>query len=209
MQNEKGVKNINEFKLIQNNTINIYKNGINNITKENNNEKNIFQNFSQNKLKSKSKSNFISKSNTNFNFHQINKLNKKIFCYFRILEKTENVHNPSLEDVSQNKLCESPYDFLKSTIYIDQPNKKIKIYPSNELEPIEINSDIIENKKLNKNDNKFFSFELKLKNEKILEFLFSFYEEYKMVIDNIGSFIKDKKESLYEIFNFRKFEYPK
>jgi len=208
LQNEKGVKNINEFKLIQNNTINIYKNGINNIPKENNNAKNIFENFSQ-KLKSKTKSNFISKSNTNFNFHQINTLNKKIFCYFRILEKTENVYNPSLENVSQKNLCESPYNFLKSTIYIDQPYKKIKIYPSNELEPIEINSDIIENKKLNKNNNKFFSFELKLKNEKIFEFLFSSYEEYKMVIDNIGSFIKDKKESLYEIFNLRKFEYPK
>ena len=208
-QNEKGVKNINEFKLIQNNTINIYKNGINNIPKENNEEKNIFKNFSQNKLKSKSKSNFISKSNTNFNFHQINTINKKIFCYFRILEKTENVYNPSLENVSQKNLCKSPYNFLKSTIYVDQPNKKIKIYPSNELEPIEINSDIIENKKLNKNNNKIFSFELKLKNEKIFVFLFSSYEEYKMVIDNIGSFIKDKKESLYEIFNFRKFEYPK
>ena len=119
------------------------------------------------------------------------------------------MYNPSLENVSQKNLYKSPYNFLKSTIYVDQPNKKIKIYPSNELEPIEINSDLIENKKLNKNNNKIFSFELKLKNEKIFVFLFSSYEEYKMVIDNIGSFIKDKKESLYEIFNFRKFEYPK
>ena len=208
MQNENRMNNINEFKLIQNNTINIYKNGISNITKENN-EKNILKNFSHNKLKSKSKSNFISKSNTNLNFHQINIINKKIFCYFRIKEKTEKEDNPSLKNISQKNLCESPYNFLKSNIYIDQPNKKIKIYPSNQLEPIEINSDKIENKKLNKNDNKFFSFELLLKNEKIFEFLFTSCEEYKIANDYIGSLIKDKKESLYEFFNFRKFEYPK
>ena len=208
MQNENRMNNINEFKLIQNNTINIYKNGISNITKENN-EKNILKNFSHNKLKSKSKSNFISKCNTNLNFHQINIINKKIFCYFRIKEKTEKEDNPSLKNISQKNLCESPYNFLKSNIYIDQPNKKIKIYPSNQLEPIEINSDKIENKKLNKNDNKFFSFELLLKNEKIFEFLFTSCEEYKIANDYIGSLIKDKKESLYEFFNFRKFEYPK
>ena len=208
MQNENRMNNINEFKLIQNNTINIYKNGISNITKENN-EKNILKNFSHNKLKSKSKSNFISKSNTNLNFHQINIINKKIFCYFRIKEKTEKEDNPSLKNISQKNLCESPYNFLKSNIYIDQPNKKIKIYPSNQLEPIEINSDKIENKKLNKNDNKFFSFELLLKNEKIFEFLFTSCEEYKIANDYIGSLIKNKKESLYEFFNFRKFEYPK
>ena len=208
MQNENRMSNINEFKLIQNNTINIYKNGISNITKENN-EKNVLKNFSHNKLKSKSKSNFISKCNTNLNFHQINIINKKIFCYFRIKEKTEKEDNPSLKNISQKNLCESPYNFLKSNIYIDQPNKKIKIYPSNQLEPIEINSDKIENKKLNKNDNKFFSFELLLKNEKIFEFLFTSCEEYKIANDYIGSLIKDKKESLYEFFNFRKFEYPK
>ena len=208
MQNENRMNNINEFKLIQNNTINIYKNGISNITKENN-EKNVLKNFSHNKLKSKSKSNFISKSNTNLNFHQINIINKKIFCYFRIKEKTEKEDNPSLKNISQKNLCESPYNFLKSNIYIDQPNKKIKIYPSNQLEPIEINSDKIENKKLNKNDNKFFSFELLLKNEKIFEFLFTSCEEYKIANDYIGSLIKDKKESLYKFFNFRKFEYPK
>ena len=208
MQSENRMNNINEFKLIQNNTINIYKNGISNITKENN-EKNILKNFSHNKLKSKSKSNFISKSNTNLNFHQINIINKKIFCYFRIKEKTEKEDNPSLKNISQKNLCESPYNFLKSNIYLDQPNKKIKIYPSNQLEPIEINSDKIENKKLNKNDNKFFSFELLLKNEKIFEFLFTSCEEYKIANDYIGSLIKDKKESLYEFFNFRKFEYPK
>ena len=208
MQNENRMNNINEFKLIQNNTINIYKNGISNITKENN-EKNILKNFSHNKLKSKSKSNFISKSNTNLNFHQINIINKKIFCYFRIKEKTEKEDNPSLKNISQKNLCESPYNFLKSNIYIDQPNKKIKIYPSNQLEPIEINSDKIENKKLNKIDKKFFSFELLLKNEKIFEFLFTSCEEYKIANDYIGSLIKNKKESLYEFFNFRKFEYPK
>ena len=208
MQNENRMNNINEFKLIQNNTINIYKNRISNITKENN-EKNILKNFSHNKLKSKSKSNFISKSNTNLNFHQINIINKKIFCYFRIKEKTEKEDNPSLKNISQKNLCESPYNFLKSNIYIDQPNKKIKIYPSNQLEPIEINSDKIENKKLNKIDNKFFSFELLLKNEKIFEFLFTSCEEYKIANDYIGSLIKNKKESLYEFFNFRKFEYPK
>ena len=208
MQNENRMNNINEFKLIQNNTINIYKNGISNITKENN-EKNILKNFSHNKLKSKSKSNFISKSNTNLNFHQINIINKKIFCYFRIKEKTEKEDNPSLKNISQKNLCESPYNFLKSNIYLDQPNKKIKIYPSNQLEPIEINSDKIENKKLNKIDNKFFSFELLLKNEKIFEFLFTSCEEYKIANDYIGSLIKNKKESLYEFFNFRKFEYPK
>ena len=208
MQNENRMNNINEFKLIQNNTINIYKNGISNITKENN-EKNILKNFSHNKLKSKSKSNFISKCNTNLNFHQINIINKKIFCYFRIKEKTEKEDNPSLKNISQKNLCESPYNFLKSNIYIDQPNKKIKIYPSNQLEPIEINSDKIENKKLNKNDNKFFSFELLLKNEKIFEFLFTSCEEYKIANDYIVLLIKDKKESLYEFFNFRKFEYPK
>ena len=208
MQNENRMNNINEFKLIQNNTINIYKNGISNITKENN-EKNILKNFSHNKLKSKSKSNFISKCNTNLNFHQINIINKKIFCYFRIKEKTEKEDNPSLKNISQKNLCESPYNFLKSNIYIDQPNKKIKIYPSNQLEPIEINSDKIENKKLNKIDNKFFSFELLLKNEKIFEFLFTSCEEYKIANDYIVLLIKDKKESLYEFFNFRKFEYPK
>ena len=61
---------------------NIYKNGISNITKEN--------------------TNFISKSNTNLNFHQINIINKKIFCYFRIKEKTEKEDSPSLNQKTES-----------------------------------------------------------------------------------------------------------
>lgn len=57
--------------------------------------------------------------------------------------------------------------------------------------------------------NQKFSFELILKEEKIIEFLFTSYEEYRTVNNNIRELIKDKKESLYNLFNITKFEYPK
>ena len=35
------------------------------------------------------------------------------------------------------------------------------------------------------------------------------YDEFKFINDNIRTIIKDKKEKLYEMFNIKKFEYPK
>ena len=259
-QNENKENNVKEFKLIQNNTINIFKNGRENFSNDNK-ENNLFQSFSQNKFKSKSKSNFVSKSNTYINLDNINFINKKIFCYFRLFNKDNKELkelNPLKEDISLINLCQFPFNFIKSTIYIDKPNKKIIIFPSNQLEPIEVQSDKIENKKINvlinqiisiykdyknfkannknkddinlyvkkirkqklynniKDDdikkccnNKLFSFELILKEEKILEFVFTSYEEYEIVNDNISSLMKDKMESLYEIFRVKKFDYPK
>jgi hypothetical protein len=57
--------------------------------------------------------------------------------------------------------------------------------------------------------NQEFSFELILKKELIIEFLFTCYEEYKTVSDNIKKLIKDKKGTLYKLFHIKKFEYPK
>ena len=59
-------------------------------------------------------------------------------------------------------------------------------------------------------NNKFFSFELILYNEKILEFLFTSYEEFQVINDKISALIQDKKdECFYEMFNINKFKYPK
>ena len=57
--------------------------------------------------------------------------------------------------------------------------------------------------------NQKFSVELILINEQIFEFLFMSYDEFKFINDNIRTIIKDKKEKLYEMFNIKKFEYPK
>ena len=258
-KNSNKMNNINELKLIQNNTINIYKNESekNNKIKK---ESKMYQSFSPKINKKKNIINFISKNNININLEQTNSKNEKIFCYFRILTKNkkEKEFNPLLEDVSLLNKCQFPYNFIKSTINIDKFHKKIKIFPSNQIEPIEINGDKIDNyqintfmnkilsvytsyknfkiengdkddinlfiKKIRKNNsfndmsdenikkccfNQKFSLELILTNKIITEFLFSSYEEYRNVKNNIKSLIKDKKETLYEIFNINKFEYPK
>ena len=57
--------------------------------------------------------------------------------------------------------------------------------------------------------NQEFSFVLILKKEITIEFLFTRYEEYKIMIDDIRNLIKDKKDTLYEFFHIKKFEYPK
>ena len=142
--------------------------------------------------------------------------------------------NPLKEDISMINIVQSPYYFIKSTICINNSNKLIKIFSSNQLEPIEIKSDKIKMKKnnplieriislyngyknfkkINNNgdnidlyikkikkekqyddikdedikkicNNKFFSFELILYNEKILEFLFTSYEEFQVINDKI------------------------
>ena len=261
-QNINKMNNINEYKLIQNNTINIYKSDIDNISKNNKNmkENNFFQSFSLNKHKSKRKTHFLYKSNPDIKFEQINILNQKIFCYFRLIkkDKKEKEYNSILDDLSLLNFGNSPYNFIKSTIYIDKHYKKIKIFPSNQLEPIEIKSDKIENyiihpnikkiisiyndyqtfkeKNNNKDDiklfiqkmrknksyndmndedikkccfNQKFSFELILKNGINMGILLNSYEDFKNMTDNICTLIKDKKETLYELFNINKFEYPK
>ena len=258
--------NLNEFKLIQNNTINIYKNGIENYSLYNkhNNQINFGQNLQPNKHKAKSKTNFMTKTNKNLKSEYINLnifTNKKIFCYFRIFNNNKMMKecNPLTENISVINLCHSPYYFIKSNMYIDKPNKKIKIFPSNQIEPIEITSDKIKNKKINslidqiiriyngyqtfkktcnsgdiidlyikklKKDklfgnikdedikkicnNKFFCFELLLYNEKIIELLFTSYEEFQVANENICALIQNKKdEYFHEMFNIKKFEYPK
>ena len=265
-ENINKTNNINEFKLIQNNTINIYKNRIENYSLYNkdNKEINIFQNLPLNKNKARSKSNFMAKNNANLKFKYINLddyINKKIFCYFRIFKNDQIMKefNPLKEDLSMINIVQSPYCFIKSTICINNSNKLIKIFSSNQLEPIEIKSDKIKMKKnnplieriisiyngyknfkkINNNGdnidlyikkikkekqyddikdedikkicgNKFFPFEMILYNEKILEFLFTSYEEFQVINDKISALIQDKKdECFYEMFNINKFQYPK
>ena len=245
IKNKNKMNNINELKLTQNNDENKFLSGL-----------------SYHKKYSKSKNDLTlnTKSNTNMKFEGLNLMNNKQFCYFRILYKNKRniIYNPLLENTSLSYICQSPFNFIKSTIYIDKLGKKIKIYPSNQIEPIEIKSENIDTCKINsfmsqiisvykdykyfkennnnKDDinlyikkirkmklyedmnngdikkcclNQKFSFELILKEEKIIEFLFTSYEEYRTVNNNIRELIKDKKESLYNLFNITKFEYPK
>ena len=236
--------NINEFKLTQNNK-----------------NKRIISGFSQNIMNSKSKKDLTTRTKTFINFEEITMSNKKIFCYFRILTNNQNnsSFNPLTENSIISNICQPPFNFIKSTLYLDTLNKKkIKIFPSIQLEPIEISSEKIENYKINSlmhqiisiykdykifklnnnnkddinsyikkirkekicenlNDeeikkccfNQKFSVELILINEQIFEFLFMSYDEFKFINDNIRTIIKDKKEKLYEMFNIKKFEYPK
>ena len=239
----KSKSDINEFKLTQNTQ-----------------EKTVISPFSLSKINSKSKRDLTSRTKKFINFEEITISNKKIFCYFRIIQKNKNdtIYNPIKESTTLINICQRPFNFIKSTLYLDILNKKIKIFPSNQLDPIEIKSEKIESYKINSlmyqiisiykdykifklnnnnkddinlfikkkrkekmfknlNDeeikkcciNQKFSSQIILINEQIFEFLFMSYEEYKFVTDNIKTIIKDKKEVLYEMFNIKKFEYPK
>ena len=242
MKNKNKISNYNNFKIFQSNR-----------------ENEFISRFSENKKKAKSKIDFFEGTNTNTKFDKINISINNINCYFRILKKNQKyiIYNP-LENLSKLNICQSPFNFTKSKIYIDTIGKNLKIFPTNQLEPIVIKSENIENynvhsymnqiieivkdykifkknndninninlyiKKLreeksykNLNDeeikkcclNQDFSFELILKKEITIEFLFTFYEEYKIVIDDIKNLIKDKKDTLYGFFHMKKFEYPK
>ena len=58
-------------------------------------------------------------------------------------------------------------------------------------------------------NNKIYSFEIVIKNSNLIELMFTSYEEYKVWNENFDSFIKLRKESLFNIFNRPKFTYPK
>ena len=56
-------------------------------------------------------------------------------------------------------------------------------------------------------DNKKFTFEIIFENKKGIELLFISYEEFKIWNDNFNTFIKNKKEMLFNVFNLQKFSY--
>ena len=161
--------NINDFKLTQNT-----------------NDKRIISGFSLNKINSKSKKDLTSRTKTFINFEEITISNKKIFCYFRIIHKNKNnsIFNPIKENTSLINICQRPFNFIKSTIYLDIVNKKIKIFPSNQLEPIEIKSEKIECYKINS----------------LMNQIISIYKDYKIFKlnnnnkDDINLFIKQIKK---------------
>ena len=242
MKNKNKTNNYINFKIFQNNM-----------------ENKFMSRFSEDKKQSKSKIDFFKRTSTNIKFDKMNISNNNIYCYFRILQKNQKyiIYNP-LENSSKLNICKSPYNFTKSKIYIDTIGKNLKIFPTNQLEPIVIKSENIENYKVHsfmnqiidivknykifkKNNNNIndinlfiknlrdeksyenindeeikkcclnqeFSFVLILKKEITIEFLFTRYEEYKIMIDDIRNLIKDKKDTLYEFFHIKKFEYPK
>ena len=222
-------------------------------------ENKFISRFSRNKKKPESKINFFKGSRANIELDKTNISNKRIYCYFRVIKKNQKyiIYNPLMENSSISNICQSPFNFIKSKIYIDNFGNHLKLFPSNQLDPIVIKSENIDNYRIpsfmnqiieivqnykifkknndNINDiniyikklreeksyknlseeeikkcclNQEFSFELILKKELIIEFLFTCYEEYKAVSDDIKNLIKDKKETLYKLFHIKKFEYP-
>ena len=255
--NENIKNNLYELKLSQNNNINLnlFKNRENNPSSNDEHNKNknnfILSGKSKEKEKIKNINNFI-----NLDLFKVNADNK-IFCYFKILSqgKSDKILNP-LKLESNSNLSQHPFNYIKSTIYFDKSEKKIKIFPSNQLDSIDIHINEIENygmnssmkqiieiykdykrfkennndkddvdffiKKIKKNnlyknmndeeikkccDNKKFTFEIIFKNKKGIELLFISYEEFKIWNDNFNTFIKNKKEMLFNVFNLQKFSY--
>lgn len=243
-----------DFKINQNSIKNLYnpkpKNVkkskiINNLLSSFTKEKNNFFNNTKNDSKSKDNRN--------------NSLFKKTFCYFRIINNNDdnkNKYNP-FENISISRLCQSPYNFIKSSLSFDQKEDMIKIFSSNQLDSINIKIDKIENSYINpemktiidifrgfrkyknlynsediniyikelkkgtstynhlkdeeiKNccNNKIFSFNLRITNNKIIEFIFCSYEEFKLWNNAICFFIKNNKEFLFNLSKISKFEYP-
>ena len=74
-------------------------------------------------------------------------LTKITFCYFREINPKKNTmkkYNP-LNNISSKELCEYPYNFIKSTISLNKNYKNIKIVPSSQLEPIDLEITSIDN----------------------------------------------------------------
>ena len=78
-------------------------------------------------------------------FEKIKILTKNTFCYYRENNKNSHKYNPLL-DISENYLCQPPYNFIPAVISLNQQLTKISICPINEiLNKIEFNSVDIEN----------------------------------------------------------------
>ena len=127
--------NVEDFNINQKNIKNLY------ISKQ----KNINNNQNSNHLKSyyNKDNNYIiidNKSNSHINF-----LYKRTFCYYRLLNHNDNNNkfNP-LENVNISQLCKSPYNYIKSTLNFDKKEDILKIFPSNQLESINIKIEKIE-----------------------------------------------------------------
>ena len=65
-------------------------------------------------------------------------LTKITFCYFREIKSYNNIKYNPLLNLSSKELCEYPYNFIKSTITLSKNYKQIKIMPSTQLEPYDI-----------------------------------------------------------------------
>ena len=105
---------------------------------------------------------------------------RKTFCYYRIFNN--NKYNP-LENISIEQLCKSPYNFIKSSLSFDKNQDMIKIFPSNQLETIELKIDSIENT--------FIDSDMKV----IIE-VFKGFKQFKNMnkSENIEKFIREVKK---------------
>ena len=106
-----------------------------NMNKKHGSLKNIIKN---NNYNIDNKDNMI---NNDFQKNIINKLiplTKITFCYFREIKSYNNIKYNPLLNLSSKELCEYPYNFIKSTITLSKNYKQIKIMPSTQLEPYDI-----------------------------------------------------------------------
>ena len=174
--------NVEDFNINQKNIKNLY------ISKQ----KNINNNQKSNHLKSyyNKDNNYIiidNKSNSHINF-----LYKRTFCYYRLLNHNDNNNkfNP-LENVNISQLCKSPYNYIKSTLNFDKKEDILKIFPSNQLESINI--------KIEKIEKFYISSKMKI----VIDIYKGFQKlNYTFSDENINKYIKEIKKGniLYSHF---------
>ena len=165
--------------------ISLNKNSFNNLYKSN---PKLIRNNLLNKDNYSNLFSIISKDNSIYNSdiksNQINSLFKRTFCYFRIFNNKDKyqMYNP-LNNISIEELCKFPYNFIKSTLNFDKMEDMIKIFPSNQLDSIDI--------KIDKIENSLITSEMKL----IID-IFKGFRKYKNMHDNedINEYIKKLKK---------------
>ena len=170
---------------------------------DNKNKYNPFENLSISRL-CKSPYNFIKSSLSFdqkedmikiFSSNQLDSINIKI-------DKIENTYiNPEMKiiiDIFRGfRKYKNLYKSEDVNKYIKELRKGTSTY--NDLKDEEIK---------NCCTNKIFSFNLLITNNKIIEFIFCSYEEFKLWNNAICFFIKNNKEFLFNLSKISKFEYP-
>ena len=126
----------NEFKIDTNNINNLYDTSIRN-SKNNKSINNLLTSFS------KVKNNYFKNNKSFFT---------KTFCFLKIINNDANdnnnnkQYNPLIDNISSlSQLCQPPYNYIKSSLSFDKKEDMIKIYPTNQLDSINIKIDTIKN----------------------------------------------------------------
>ena len=182
----------NKYPYEENNNIDNFDLELNNNINNINENVNIYKKDSMNKIINSLEIKDSEKYNYNINNNLINKLiplTKNTICYFREIRNTSNKFNPISDIISIESLTQSPYNFIKSMIVLN-----------NSYDSISLNSTNFNyNYKINQIDNTIMNSNLKI----IIE-IHRDYRKYKNTNKNnfaIKDFIKKEKLKYFNYDN--------